>query len=435
MHRLFSIIILLVLLPHARSEERKRLVPITNAWAQNSVNANILRHNAVASWKDTQYAAFYDHDGHVVLAKRTLGTTDWTIRKTELKGNIRDAHNIISIAVDGAGYLHIAWDHHGHPLHYCRSWAPGALQLTESMEMTGQNETNVTYPEFYRLPNGNLLFFYRDGASGSGNLMLNHYDCKTKKWTQRQNAFISGEGQRNPYWQLCTDELGTIHISWVWRESPDVASNHDMGYAKSTDGGLSWKKSDGTPYTLPITQASTEYAAHIPQNSELINTTSMCADAKGHPYIATYWRPEGTTVPQYHLIHHNGKQWSVQQISQRTTPFSLSGSGTKRIPISRCQIMADSSGSTDKAYLIFRDEERGSRVSVAQCSDLKKAEWNVKDLTDFTVGLWEPSYDTELWKKYKVLHLYTQHVEQGDSESTQSLDDQMVSILEWKPEQ
>lgn len=418
----------------ACGDEQMRLIPVQEAWAKNSINGNILRHNSVASWKEFQYTAFYDSDGHVVLARRKLGSSQWRIRETDLRGNINDAHNVISIMVDGNGFLHLAWDHHGHPLRYCRTRAVDSLSLTEMMPMTGQNEDNVTYPEFYRLPDGDLLFFYRDGASGSGSLMMNHYDRESKKWTQRQNAFISGEGKRNPYWQLCTDQEGTIHVSWVWRESPDVASNHDMGYAKSTDGGITWLKSDGTPYTLPITIDTAEYAARIPRNHALINTTAMCADADGHPYIATYWRPEGETVPQYHLIHHDGTQWRIQQVGQRTKPFSLSGDGTKRIPIARCQILADTSGDKTKAYLIFRDEERNNRVSVAICNDLESGHWTVKDLTDFSVGMWEPSYDTELWKSHKVLHLYTQNVEQGDSESTKDLDDQMVYILEWKPD-
>ncbi len=435
MKSIFPLLLSACLLPFCvHAKEMQRTVPVAKAWSQNSINANILRHNSVTSLDDIQCTAFYDSEGYMVLAKRKLGSTDWKIHRTRYKGHIEDAHNIISIMLDGAGYLHLAWDHHGHPLHYCRSRSPGSLQLTDMMEMTGKNEENVTYPEFYRLPDGNLLFFYRDGASGRGNLMLNHYDVKNRKWTQRQNAFISGEGDRNPYWQLCTDEMGTIHLSWVWRESPDVASNHDMAYARSTDQGLTWEKTDGKPYTLPITRDTAEYAARIPQNHELINTTSMCADAAGHPYIATYWRPEGETTPQYHLIYHDGHRWQTQQISRRTTPFSLSGAGTKRIPISRCQILADSSGSTDKAYLVFRDEERESRVSVAECKNLEKKDWTVKDLTDFSVGMWEPSFDTELWKARKVLHLYTQKVEQGDRETTEKLDDQMVYILEWKPE-
>ena len=51
--------------------------------------------------------------------------------------------------VDGEGYVHVSFDHHGHKLNYCRSIAPGSLELGDKMPMTGLDEGNVTYPEFY----------------------------------------------------------------------------------------------------------------------------------------------------------------------------------------------------------------------------------------------------------------------------------------------
>jgi hypothetical protein len=411
-----------------------RIVPIGDGWARNSVNAVIFRRNAVVSHNEFQYAAYYDAEANVVLAKRKLGSMEWDISRTPYKGYVKDAHNSISIMVDGEGYLHMSWDHHNDSLRYCRSVAPGSLELTEKLPMTGIKEVRVTYPEFYRLSNGNLLFLYRDGASGRGNLMMNHYDTRTQQWTQRQDAFIDGEGQRNAYWQMCTDAQGAIHISWVWRETGDVATNHDMCYAKSTDGGVTWQKSTGEVYDLPITATNADYAAKIPQKSELANTTSMFADAKGRPYIATYWRPEDTNVPQYHLIYHDGTKWQNFQISDRTSPFSLSGRGEKRIPISRCQIFADSDSGTDKVYILFRDIERQDKVSLAICDDLSARQWQIRDLTDFPVGMWEPSYDTELWKKSKKLHVFLQKVGQGDGGALEDVPPQMISILEWVPD-
>jgi hypothetical protein len=411
-----------------------RIVSIGEGWAKNAINAVIFRRNAVVTHKEDQFAAYYDADAYVVVAKRKLGSENWEIRRTQYKGNVKDAHNSISIMVDGAGYVHMSWDHHNDSLRYCRSTAPGSLEFTEKMPMTGIKEDKVTYPEFYRLQNGNLLFLYRDGASGRGNLMMNHYNIRTKKWTQRQDAFIDGEGQRNAYWQMCTDTEGAIHISWVWRETGDVATNHDMCYAKSIDEGLTWQKSNGEEYNLPITASNAEYAARIPQKSELANTTSMCADSEGRPYVAIYWRPEGKKVPQYHLLFHDGDEWQQLQISNRTTPFSLSGRGEKRIPISRCQILADSDGPTDKAYMLFRDIERADRVSVAICEDLQKKTWKIRDLTDYSVRMWEPSYDTELWKNTKNLHVFLQKVGQGDGGALEDIPPQEISILEWKPE-
>ena len=233
---------------------------------------------------------------------------------------------------------------------------------------------------------------------------------------------------------MCTGTKGAIHISWVWRESGDVATNQDMGYAKSEDGGKTWLKSSGENYQLPITADNAEYAARIPQGHELGNTMSMCADGKGRPYIATYFRPKDTKVPQYHLIHNDGSKWHTSQISNRNTPFSLGGCGTRRIPISRPRIVADSSGVTDKVYMLFRDHERGDRISVARCDDLSKLTWEFKDLTDFSVDMWEPSYDTEMWDRSKILHIYVQKVGQGDEERTEAIPPSEISVLEYKPE-
>ncbi len=408
------------------------MVPVADGWAGTSINAVIFRRNSVVTHENAQYVAFYDPEGNVVLGKRRLGSAQWELKTTPYSGNVRDAHNSISIMVDGKGYLHMAWDHHVKPLHYCRTTAPGSLKMGPMQPMTGRNEDRVTYPEFYRLPNGNLLFFYRSGSSGNGDLMINHYDVATEQWTQRQAGFISGERERNAYWQVCVDDQGVIHLSWVWRETGDVATNHDLGYARSRDGGKTWERSTGEPYVLPITEDTAEYALRIPQNSELINQTSMCADARGRPYIATYWREPDSEVPQYHLVFHDGVEWHVMPITRRTTPFSLRGGGTKRIPISRPKLIAIG-GDSPTLIMVFRDSERGEKVSAALCHDLERGEWDIQDLNDFSVAAWEPTYDTELWRARKKLHLFVQKVGQGDGETVEATAPQPISILEWRP--
>jgi hypothetical protein len=327
----------------------------------------------------------------------------------------------------------MAWDHHNHSLRYARSRAPGSLEMGDKQAMVGPDEASVSYPEFHRLPDGDLLFFYRDGGSGRGNLVLNRYERARGAWSRLHANLISGEGRRSAYWQAFVDHLGTIHLSWVWRESPDVASNHDMAYARSRDGGRTWETSAGQPCALPITADSAEYAAWIPQGSELINQTSMAADKAGRPYIATYWRTPGQAAPQYHVIYHSGAEWRQLDLNFRTTPFSLSGQGTKAIPISRPQIMVDTKGDKPAGLLVFRDEERGSRVSVVRIEDFARSRWSVRDLGKDSVGAWEPSFDTELWSRREQLHLYTQSVQQVDAEGTADAAPTQVRVLEWTP--
>ena len=409
--------------------EAQKLSPVGFGWSRNSVNTTVFRNNSLTTHGNIQYIAYYDAEGFLTLGKRPVDTQDWTVERTQYKGNCRDAHNVISIGVDGKGYLHVSFDHHNNPLRYCRSVAPGSLVLGEMMPMTGVDERDVTYPEFYNLEDGDLLFAYRSGGSGRGNLVMNRYDVETGKWSRVQNVLIDGEGKRNAYWQLYVDAKGTIHVSWVWRETPDVATNHDLCYAQSTDGGRTWKKSTGEVYTLPITMANAEIACQIPQRSELINQTSMTADAKGLPYIAIYWRDADSQVPQYRLVWHDGKEWKQEQVSHRKTPFSLSGGGTKCIPIARPRLAIREENGRKEAYYIFRDVERGSRVSMAYTSDLGRKSWEVKDLTNFSVEAWEPSHDTELWKNHNRLDIYVQCAYQGDGEQSVAVDARPVYVL------
>lgn len=412
---------------------KTRLVNVDTGYAGNSINTTIFRKNSLVTFHNWQYIAFYNKNGFVVLGKRKSDDTEWILKQTQYKGDCSDAHRVISIMVDGNGYLHMAWNHHNNHLHYAKSKEPGSLELMNELSMTGRQENKVSYPEFYQMPNGNLIFLYRDGESGNGSLVVNQYDIKTKTWKQLHSNLIDGEGKRNAYWQACVDTKGWFHLSWVWRESPDVASNHDLCYALSKDGGVTWQKSNGEIYQLPITAASTEYAFRIPEKSELINQTSMFADDDGRPYIATYWREEGSLIPQYHLVYKTNDGWKKEVLDFRKTSFSLSGAGTKRIPISRPQIVAWKAKNNLSAAMIFRDEERGSKVSAAINKNLGKDQWTVVDLAKTSVGSWEPTFDTELWRNKNILNLFVQNVEQADAEGQSKLAPQMVEVLEWNP--
>lgn len=410
----------------------QKLVEVGKGYSQTSVNTTVFRNNSVVTHKGFQYVAFYDENSYLVIGKRKIKTEEWILKRSQYKGNCSDAHNVISIMVDGKGFLHVSFDHHGNPLNYCTSIAPGSLELGQKKSMTGIDEGNVTYPEFYLLENGDLIFAYRSGSSGKGNLVLNRYEVKNQKWLRVQDVLIDGENQRNAYWQLYVDSKGTVHLSWVWRESSRVETNHDLCYARSFDGGKTWMKTSGEVYKLPITTSNAEYACLIPQKSELINQTSMSADQEGRPYIATYWRDKDSQIPNYRLVWYDGGEWKQQKIFERTIPFSLSGSGTKLIPIARPKVVIDSRKKNAKAYYIFRDEERGSKVSMAYTDDLTKGDWMVSDLTDFSVEAWEPSHDTELWKNKKKLQIYVQRAGQGDGEKTIKLEPQPIYILEVK---
>ena len=403
-----------------------RISYVGEGWAKNSINTVIFRKNSLTSKDGIQYISYYNPEGQLVLGKRIIGEKKWETSITQYEGNVKDAHNSPSIELGGEGYLHVSWDHHDTPLRYARSAAPRSLELSDEMAMIGTKERVVSYPEFYRMPSGDLLFFYRDGGSGNGNLIINKYSPSTKEWIRLQDNLIDGEGQRNAYWQACVGTDGTIHISWVWRESPNVASNHDMSYAKSLDGGVSWQKSDGAKYQLPITQSTAEIIQEIPQNSELINQTSMTTNENGDPFIVSYWTPSDSEIPQFQIIYQDNNEWNLENTGLRTKPFSLSGIGTKQIPISRPQIVV----SDNKVNVIFRDEERFNKVSIATNEIPFENEWVVKDYTKSGYDSWEPTLDPHVWKTQQKLSLLLQQNIQVDGEGLSEKSSAPIQVLD-----
>ncbi|MCA9128697.1 MAG: BNR repeat-containing protein [Planctomycetales bacterium] len=423
----------IVLLSHLiTSSVSQDQFPIGEGWARTKVNCVIFRKSALCTYQNWQYAAYYDPQGRVTLARRDLNGGVWMVKTTRYTGNVADAHNCISLAVDGEGLLHVSWDHHGNPLRYCRSLEPGSLELTDQLSMVGTKEGRVTYPEFYALPNGDLLFFYRDGSSGNGDLVLNRYVVAQRQWQRVQDNLLGGEGTRNAYWQVAVDRHAAIHLSWVWRETGDVVTNHDIGYARSSDGGITWTNTLDEPYTLPIIEATAEYAIRIPQNSELANQTSMAVDYHGRPYIANFWRDSPAAVPQYRIVYHNGSEWKTSQVGRRTIDFHRSGGGTKRPPISRPMILLDSNDQKTRILVLYRDIERDRRISVAVNEDMTGS-WAIYDITSASVGQADPLYDLQVWNAKREIHLFTQYVGQGDYETQEDVSPQTVSVIEWHP--
>ena len=400
-------------------------------WARSSVNTVIFRTNSLVTHGNVQYAAWYDDSAHVVLARRQSGSARWTVHVTPYTNDVTDAHNAIVLAVDGAGILHVAWAEHARALHYARGVRAESLELGPAVAMTGQHEAQVTYPQFYALGGGDLLFVYRDGRSGKGDIMVNRWDVKRHAWHALAHPLISGEGARNAYVNtMAVDAHGGWHLSWCWRESPDVASNHDVMYARSADVGRTWTTSNGRQYALPITASTAEVAWAVPQGHELINQTTMTVDAAGHPLIATYWRPDSMDVPQLQLVWNDGQRWRASQIGARSLSFRLSGGGTKRIPISRPLVLAGRGGSV---HVVYRDEELGGGISVATSRDLSHSAWKVDTISSANVGQWEPTYDPVAWQSLHRLFLFVQRVGQGDGESLENVPPQPVSVLEWRP--
>ena len=189
-----------------------------------------------------QYAAFYDAERRMTVSARKGDSEKWDFER--LGSTIGwDSHNYVTMAVDADGYIHLSGNMHCDPLIYFRTTRPHDIHSFEQVGgMVGREEKRCTYPKFIEGPKGELIFTYRDGGSGNGNQIYNVYDLKSRCWRRLlDEPLLDGQGLMNAYIVgPVRGPDGWFHICWVWRDTPDCSTNHDLSHARSRDMERSW---------------------------------------------------------------------------------------------------------------------------------------------------------------------------------------------------
>ena len=404
---------------------------------------------------------FYVYNNTIWIARRTTGAGTWQIFRTSFTADdITDGHDVVAFGIDGSNYMHLSWGMHDGYLHYARSLAPvtgnGLVSFTDDLGAPGMTglETEVTYPQFLTMPNGDLLFLYRLGVSGGGNTWLNRWSLATQTWTNvdfidgAPSPFIQGiwpGTNYNAYPNLpCLDANGNIYLAWTWRETPAYESNNNLLYAASLDGGVTWRRFDGTTYDLPISQGAESGDANamgqaivtIPQNYSLINQAGMCLDASNNPVIATWWAPGSGTnnFRRQYLVVYPGTNgvWQTRQVSNRTNDPA----GTMELDavvrdLGRPVIVADAA---NRLVVLYRDNAGSNGLTVAftppLALDPQRTNWTTMDLTTDNLGSYEPVIDLARWQRDNVLDIVYQ-ASSGEGFTPATNLATPIGVLEW----
>ncbi len=276
-----------------------------------------------------QYVAYYDAERRMTVAQRRLDSDRWSYQR--LPSTLGwDSHNAVTLALDRAGQLHVAGNMHGTPLTYFRTTKVGDLATLTAAPMTGEREQRVTYPVFLKDRAGRLVFRYRDGGSGRGDDLCNVFDEATGKWARLlATPLTDGEGRRNAY---CTPPLlgpdGFFHMAWVWRDTPDCATNHDLSYAKSADLAR-WLDSAGRELALPLTLRTGEIVDPVPPRGGLINPNVQVGFDTRARAILTYHKYDAAGDLQVYAARREDDGWTIVQVSDwRGYRWEFGGAGT-----------------------------------------------------------------------------------------------------------
>ncbi len=299
-----------------------------------------------------QYAAYYDAERRMTVAARALDAKRWKYRVLPSRTGW-DSHNYLTMAVDAEGHLHLSGNMHCVPLVYFRMSTPHDLGSLEPVpEMVGRDEKRCTYPKFMKGPEEELLFHYRDGRSGGGNEIYNVYDLRSKSWRRLLDTPLTdGGGKRNAY---ATGPLrgpdGAFHLCWVWRDTSDCATNHDLSYARSRDLKR-WETAAGRPVALPM-RIETEglIVDPAPPGGGLINMgIGLGFDADQRPVI-TYHKYDGNGRSQIYNARLEGREWKIRQASEWDYRWEFGGGGSVPCEVRGSAVEALPDGSLRQSY-------------------------------------------------------------------------------------
>lgn len=353
-------------------------------------NGQVFIQDNLWSTASAQYAIWVAPDGTPYAGSRRRGSEEWTTASlAEVARNplaaptADDTHNVYAIATDAEGNVHVAGNMHDNDLRYLRSPARSALQRWQPRPAPSGSES-VTYPAFVALPDGTLLFWRRQGISGNGDIYLDALSPGARRWRHLGVVLDGTTSNENPYLHhIAVDpRSGAIHLMFEWRSTGTVDSNSDVGYARSLDGGRSWKRSDGSRYEGPITHASAETVIETPPTgSGLLNGGGLTIDAEGMPHgLATFDRSgEGKVLT--HVWLDDG-EWRREDVEDSFVDTRTQIAGT---PDGRIWALGVRGGELE-AIDITPDRDR----------------LDDREIAAVPLG-WEPSYDSQALARFGVV--------------------------------
>jgi hypothetical protein len=350
---------LLIAGPLAADLDRVSVAPV---WSGHPVNF------AIETVGGRQYVAFYDSERRMTVAQRSLESSEWSFQR--LPSVLEwDSHSDVVMAVDSAGFIHVSGNMHRQRLVYFRSVRPHDISVFVQPGMVESLEKWVTYPVFLRGADDRLFFQYRYGTSGKGVQILNAYETERQSWTRLiSKPLFDGVGKQSAYLAGPTiGPDGAFHLVWMWRDTPNGGTNHDISYARSRNL-VEWESAAGVPLALPIRPSAKEAVVDAVRAGEGLAGIAFAAgwDSRHKPMV-TYSKYDAAGRSQSYTARFDG-EWKIHQVSDWEFRWDLARTGTLSETISVRPPRLDDDG---RLVQEFRHDVHGSGNWILDEEDLR----------------------------------------------------------------
>ncbi len=300
---------------------------VDSVWVANRVSF------ALRTVGDKQFVAYYDANRMMTVASRTLGNVTW--RKTTLPSQLRwDSHNYVAMGIDEHGFVHVSGNMHADPLTYFRSANPYDIsEMHEPHRMVGKDERSVTYPRFFSDSQRRLLFSYRSGTCGNGNILVNRFEPEKGRWVRHLPAALF-EGKhkgdnRAAYHKYTRDAEGNFHFFWMWRWTPMVETCHQICYAKTPDL-INWTNARGEQVLLPFRpDMEAVIIDNTPSKGGMHNSRYQITLAPNGTPIIGYIKYDDNGMTQLYVGRLSNGAWMIRKISDWDFRWRFHGGGDR----------------------------------------------------------------------------------------------------------
>ncbi len=247
-----------------------------------------------------------------------------------------DAHRNPTLLMDEDGRFYVFYGAHGHETHVLRSEAPHDISAWE--ERTQIPDSKTSYPQPWQLRAGEVFVSYRqapgwcftrsqDGAATweSPTNLIDFGCSKDAAGTSEYSIYAITVAEAGEYPRK-------VHIAWsrLGGGTPEEIENkhlwarrYNVYYAFSDDGGDTWRRSDGTPYELPISEEAAEKLYDCGQHGVWLKDLQL--DSEGSPYILFLDSEVKTFETDWKLARRVGDGWEIADVAHSDHMYDAGG--------------------------------------------------------------------------------------------------------------
>lgn len=268
-------------------------------WGQSVVHHGVNTYHVWGDWTaDKNYMSVYNASTD---STTTYEICSWT----------QTSHSQPTLSMDGNGYFHVFYGAEHTAIQYRKSTNPYDASSWGSADTI---YSNSIYPA--SVAYGNTIFLVLS-ADGQHTIRFTKSTDGGSNWDSTTVLVnYSSGGQLSNVNQVYRDSTGRIHFTWKERADWGEAST-SICYAYTDDQGSTWKRANGTTYSLPITKGNEDYIETGGSSSDSMGSAgNIVRDTSGNLHIPFFRVKDYGTADKYYAKYAkwNGASWSTQTL-------------------------------------------------------------------------------------------------------------------------